>query len=119
MALSGAERTRNHRERIRLRKPGLEPTPVPTTKKVPGRVPTRTLSKQEAWVVLTLEERGQYTVSRQEVVEILKASQKAADHVIAGLRDKGWFEREQWGRYKLIPFSEGSTTLSFDRRCKT
>jgi predicted transcriptional regulator of viral defense system len=75
----------------------------------------RTLSKQEARVVLTLEENHQTKVSRQEIVRILNAGLKAADHVIEALRKKGWLERVHWGQYELIPFDQGSSTIFCDK----
>ena len=76
----------------------------------------RTLSKQEARVVLTLEEGGVRQVSRPEIIGILAGSKKAADHVIAALRTKGWFERISWGQYRLIPFDKGQDVKSKDKR---
>ena len=86
-----------------------------------GQVVTRTLSRMEARVALTLEERKQEYVSRTEVIEILKkyrpnATMKAVDHVIAALRNKGWLERVKWGRYRFIFSIEGKYVLSQDKR---
>ena len=84
-------------------------------------VMTRTLSKLEARVALTLEERKQGYVSRTEVAEILKktrpkATMKSVDHVISALRDKGWLERVKWGWYRFIPSVEGKYVISQDKR---
>jgi predicted transcriptional regulator of viral defense system len=83
----------------------------------------RTLSRFEARVVLTLEGRKQEEVSRTEVTEILRNARpqttlKAVDHVISSLRNKGWFERIKWGRYRLIPSREGKYPRSRDKRFK-
>ena len=72
---------------------------------------TRSLSPQESRVVLTLAEHGGKEVERQEVIDILGVSPQAADHVIRGLRRKGWLERASWGRYLLIPPEMGPDAL--------
>ena|SRR5271166_4343815 len=109
MAKTNAERIREYRQRKRAL------LPVEVRPKLERAVMPRTLSKQEARVVLTLEENHQKTVTRQEVIEILKAGKKAADHVISALREKGWLERVHWGRYELIPFDQGSSTIFCDK----
>jgi hypothetical protein len=76
----------------------------------------RTLSKQEARVVLTLEEQGRRKISRHEIIALLGTSAKAADNVIESLRVKGWFERIGWGQYALIPFEQGQIVESKDKR---
>lgn len=68
---------------------------------------TRTLSAQESRVVLTLSERRQRETTRKEIVDLLAATPKAADHVIESLRQKGWLERACWGVYFLIPAERG------------
>jgi predicted transcriptional regulator of viral defense system len=72
---------------------------------------TRSLSSQESRVVLALRERGQRSVTRADVVELLGASLKAADNVIESLRHKGWLERASWGEYLLIPPEQGPDAL--------
>ena len=53
------------------------------------------LSPQESRVVLTLSERGQRRRRReQEIVTLLGATPKAADHVIESLRHKGSLDRD-------------------------
>ena len=71
----------------------------------------RSLSLQESRVVLALSERGRRGVSREEIVELLGASPKAADNVIESLRRKGWLERASWGKYLLIPPEQGPDAL--------
>jgi predicted transcriptional regulator of viral defense system len=71
----------------------------------------RSLSRQESRVVLALSERGQRETTRAEIVELLGATPKAADHVIASLRHKGWLERASWGAYLLIPAERGPDAL--------
>jgi len=68
---------------------------------------TRTLSAQESRVVLTLSERRQRETTRKEIVDLLAATPKAADHVIESLRQKGWLERACWGVYFLVPADRG------------
>ena len=71
----------------------------------------RSLSPQESRVVLTLAEHGEKEVERQEIIDMLGVSPQAADHVIRGLRRKGWLERASWGRYLLIPPEMGPDAL--------
>lgn len=61
--------------------------------------------------MLALSERGQREVTRADIVELLGASPKAADHVIESLRRKGWLERASWGQYLLIPPNHGPDAL--------
>jgi predicted transcriptional regulator of viral defense system len=72
---------------------------------------TRSLSPQESRVVLALAEQGRREIARPEIVELLGASPKAADHVINSLRRKGWLERASWGKYLLIPPDQGPEAL--------
>jgi predicted transcriptional regulator of viral defense system len=72
---------------------------------------TRTLSAQESRVVLALSERGSRETTRKEIIELLGARVKAADHVIESLRRKGWLERAAWGAYLLIPPDQGPDAL--------
>lgn len=71
----------------------------------------RSLSIQESRIVLGLVERGEKSIGRQEIVEILGTSPQAADHVIRSLRRKGWLERASWGHYLLVPPDMGSDVL--------
>jgi predicted transcriptional regulator of viral defense system len=72
---------------------------------------TRSLSQQESRVVLALNESGQRKATRGKSIELLGGSPKAADHVIEGLRRKGWLERASWGKYLLIPPEQGPDAL--------
>ena len=72
---------------------------------------TRTLSQQESRVVLALTEQGRREIERPEIIELLGASPKAADHVIQSLRHKGWLERASWGKYLLIPPDQGPDAI--------
>ncbi len=71
----------------------------------------RSLSTQESRVVLALSESGRRETTREEIVELLGAGPKAADHVIESLRRKGWLERASWGAYLLIPAEQGPDAL--------
>jgi predicted transcriptional regulator of viral defense system len=75
---------------------------------------TRSLSSQESRVVLALSERGQRETTRAEIIRLLGATPKAADHVIESLRHKGWLERASWGAYLLIPAEHGPDALAYD-----
>ena len=71
----------------------------------------RSLSSQESKVVLALTERHRREATRAEIVELLGASEKAADNVIESLRRKGWLERATWGEYLLVPPEQGPDAL--------
>ena len=71
----------------------------------------RSLSTQESKVVLALTEKRQRTATRSEIIALLGDSAKVADHVIEGLRLKGWLERATWGEYLLIPPERGPDAL--------
>jgi predicted transcriptional regulator of viral defense system len=72
---------------------------------------TRSLSQQESRVVLALAEQRRRAVGREDVIHLLGANPKAADHVIHSLRRKGWLERASWGKYLLIPPERGPEAL--------
>ncbi len=72
---------------------------------------TRTLSPQESRIVLALAEQRRREVGREDIIHLLGASRKAADHVIQSLRRKGWLERASWGNYILIPPEQGPDAL--------
>ena len=61
--------------------------------------------------MLALTERRRREATRGEIVELVGGSAKAADHVIASLRQKGWLERATWGEYLLIPPEQGPDAL--------
>lgn len=62
-------------------------------------------------MVLGLAERHRREATRAEIVELLGASEKAADNVIESLRRKGWLERASWGEYLLVPPEQGPDAL--------
>ncbi len=72
---------------------------------------TRSLSPQESRVVLSMAEDGSKEIDRREIIDMLRVSPQAADHVIRSLRRKGWLERASWGRYLLIPPEMGPDAL--------
>ena len=72
---------------------------------------TRSLSPQESRVILTLAERGAKEITRQQVIHALDVSPQAADHVIRGLRRKGWLQRASWGCYLLVPPEMGPEAI--------
>ncbi|MGO9096951.1 MAG: type IV toxin-antitoxin system AbiEi family antitoxin domain-containing protein [Bryobacteraceae bacterium] len=72
---------------------------------------TRSLSQQESRIVLALAEQRRREVGREDIVRLLGASRKAADHVIHSLRRKGWLARASWGKYLLIPPEQGPDAL--------
>ena len=49
--------------------------------------------------MLALSERGRRETTREEIIELLGAGPKAADHVIESLRRKGWLESATWEAY--------------------
>jgi len=67
----------------------------------------RTLSENEAKVVLDLEWRGQKTVTLADVRAALDASDAYARYVAHRLVKKGWLERLRPGLFQLVPAERG------------
>lgn len=67
----------------------------------------RTLSENEAKVVLDLEWRGQKTVTLADVRSALDASDAYARYVAHRLVKKGWLERLRPGLFQLVPAERG------------
>lgn len=67
----------------------------------------RTLSRNEAKVVLELEWRGQRTVTLAELRENLGASEGYARLLAHRLVKKGWLERLRPGLFQLVPAERG------------
>jgi predicted transcriptional regulator of viral defense system len=67
----------------------------------------RSLSRNEAKVVLDLEWRGQKTVTLADLRKALKASETYARFMAHRLVKKGWFERLRPGIYQLVPADRG------------
>lgn len=67
----------------------------------------RTLSRQEAKVVLNLEENGIRQITLQQVASLLNSSYSAAAKVAARLVTKGWLERLKNGTYMFLSASYG------------
>lgn len=72
---------------------------------------TRSLSPQESRVILALTEQGRRDATREQIIQLLGRTPKAADAVIEALRKKGWLERATWGRYLLVPPEQGPDAL--------
>jgi predicted transcriptional regulator of viral defense system len=72
----------------------------------------RTLSKNEARVVLDLEERGQRTVTLEDLSTVLVASDGYARYVAHRLVRKGWLERLRPGLFQLIPAQRGREAVA-------
>jgi len=62
-------------------------------------------------VILALTERHQREAARQQILQLLGGSAKAADHVIESLGRKGWLQRATWGKYLLVPPEQGPDAL--------
>ncbi|MFQ5932450.1 MAG: type IV toxin-antitoxin system AbiEi family antitoxin domain-containing protein, partial [Nitrospiraceae bacterium] len=67
----------------------------------------RTLSHNEAKVVLDLDWRGQKTVTLAEIRQALGASDSYARYLAHRLVKKGWLERLRPGLYQLVPADRG------------
>jgi len=67
----------------------------------------RTLSKNEAKVILDLEWRGQKTVRLAELREAIGASESYARFFAHKLVHKGWLERLRPGLFRLVPADRG------------
>ncbi len=72
----------------------------------------RTLSKNEAKVVLDLEWRGQKTVRLGDLRAALGASEEYARYVAHRLVRKGWLERLRPGLFQLIPADRGREAVA-------
>ncbi|MGB6849796.1 MAG: type IV toxin-antitoxin system AbiEi family antitoxin domain-containing protein [Thermoanaerobaculia bacterium] len=67
----------------------------------------RTLSENEAKVILDLEWRGQKTVKLNELRKTLGASEGYARYLAHRLVKKGWLERIRPGVFQLVPADRG------------
>ena len=67
----------------------------------------RTLSQNEAKVILDLEWRGQKTVTLAELRQALGASESYARYLAHRLVKKSWLERLRPGLFQLVPASRG------------
>jgi predicted transcriptional regulator of viral defense system len=67
----------------------------------------RTLSQNEAKVILDLEWRGQRTVSLDELRQALGTSEGYARYLAHRLVGKGWLERLRPGLFQLVPADRG------------
>jgi predicted transcriptional regulator of viral defense system len=67
----------------------------------------RTLSENEAKVILDLEWRGQKTVTLADLRQELGASESYARYLAHRLVKKGWLERLRPGLFQLVPASRG------------
>jgi predicted transcriptional regulator of viral defense system len=74
--------------------------------------PFRTLSRNEAKIVLDLEWRDLKTVTLAELHASLGASKEYARYIAHQLVKKGWFERLRPGLYQLIPADRGSEAVA-------
>lgn len=72
----------------------------------------RSLSKNEAKVVLDLEWRGQKTVALEDLRAALGASEEYARYVAHRLVRKGWLERLRPGLFQLIPADRGRDAVA-------
>lgn len=68
----------------------------------------RTLSRNEARVVLDLEWRGQQTITLAELRDMLDASEGYARLLAHRLVAKGWLERLRPGLFQLVPAERGT-----------
>jgi len=67
----------------------------------------RTLSKNEARVILDLEWQGQTTVTLTDLRRMLDASESYARYLAHRLVKKGWLERLRPGLFHLVPADRG------------
>ncbi len=67
----------------------------------------RSLSKNEAKVILDLEWRGQATLRLAELRQTLGASESYARFLAHKLVQKGWLERLRPGLFRLVPAARG------------
>jgi len=67
----------------------------------------RTLSKNEAKVILELEWQGKTTVTLDDLQEMIEGSESYARYLAHRLVKKGWLERLRPGLFQLVPASRG------------
>lgn len=67
----------------------------------------RTLSKNEAKVILDLEWRGKPTITLSDLRDMLDGSESYARYLAHRLVKKGWLERLRPGLFQLVPASRG------------
>jgi predicted transcriptional regulator of viral defense system len=67
----------------------------------------RTLSRNEARVILDLEWQGKTTVTLADLHEMLNGSESYARYLAHRLVKKGWLERLRSGLFQLVPASRG------------
>lgn len=72
----------------------------------------RTLSRNEAKVILDLEWRRQRTVTLAELRQALDASENYARYLAHRLVKKGWLERLRPGLFQLIPAERGREAVA-------
>src|SRR3990172_9167874 len=72
----------------------------------------RTLSKNEAQVILDLEWRGERTVTLLDLRSALGASEGYARYLAHQLVRKGWLERLRPGLFQLIPADRGRDAVA-------
>lgn len=72
----------------------------------------RTLSKNEAKIVLDLEWRGQKSVTLDDLRAALGRSREYARYLAHRLVRKGWFERLRPGLFQLIPADRGREAVA-------
>lgn len=72
----------------------------------------RTLSKNEAKVVLDLEWRGEKTVTLEQLRAALGASEGYARYIAHQLVRKGWLERLRPGLFQFIPAERGREAVA-------
>lgn len=73
---------------------------------------TRTLSKNEARIILNLEWQGQKTVTLGQLRQMLGASDNYARYMAHRLVQKGWLERLRPGLYQLVPSDRGEEGIA-------
>jgi predicted transcriptional regulator of viral defense system len=67
----------------------------------------RTLSKNEAKVILDLEWRGKPTITLSDLREMLDGSENYVRYLAHRLVKKGWLERLRPGLFQLVPANRG------------
>ena len=72
----------------------------------------RTLSKNEAKVILDLEWRGQRTLTLEDLRRTTGASDSYARYLAHRLVRKGWLERLRPGLYQLVPADRGQEGIA-------
>jgi predicted transcriptional regulator of viral defense system len=68
---------------------------------------TKTLGTLTAKLLATLRERGQRTITTQEVINLLGTNRHATEQLLSDLVSRRWLKRIERGKYMILPLASG------------